>query len=89
MQLTSLLHNVVLLKVSLGILVEPFNIFQKKDGGYTQWTAFSACSAVCQGVTGTRSRQRFCTNPEPSNGGLTCLGKFRFHSRLKFEKSAI
>ena len=42
------------------------------DGGYTEWTEFSPCTATCDGDTGHRVRRRFCTNPPPSGGGLDC-----------------
>jgi peptidoglycan/xylan/chitin deacetylase (PgdA/CDA1 family) len=34
------------------------------------WSAWSTCSATC----GTGVQTRTCTNPAPSNGGMTCLG---------------
>jgi len=43
------------------------------DGGFTNWTPFSACSKTCgQGVL---SRTRTCTNPEPAHGGKECVGE--------------
>ena len=56
------------------------------DGGYTEWTVFSPCTAICSQDTGHRRRKRFCTNPEPSNGGLTCLRKFSA-SQIQFARS--
>ncbi|WAR18811.1 HMCN1-like protein [Mya arenaria] len=41
-------------------------------GGYTLWSSWDACSATCD--DGTQSRTRSCTNPEPQNGGLNCVG---------------
>ena len=40
------------------------------DGGYSEWTQWSACSLTCGG--GTRSRSRTCDNPAPENGGAEC-----------------
>ena len=44
----------------------------KLDGGWSDWSAFTSCSATCGG--GTQSRLRTCTNPGPANGGLICTG---------------
>ena len=41
-------------------------------GGFTEWGTWSECSVVCG--TGTRSRTRNCTNPEPFCGGDGCDG---------------
>ncbi|XP_048756323.1 papilin-like isoform X2 [Ostrea edulis] len=41
------------------------------DGGWTSWSNAS-CSVTCG--TGSIIRLRFCTNPEPKNGGKTCDG---------------
>ena len=54
------------------------------DGGYTQWTEFSPCTAICVGDEGMRRRRRFCTNPEPQDGGRTCEGKGFF---FKFSRN--
>ncbi|XP_078695106.1 properdin-like [Branchiostoma floridae x Branchiostoma belcheri] len=42
------------------------------DGGWTDWSPWSACSVTC-GV-GTETRDRTCTNPAPANGGADCDG---------------
>ena len=42
------------------------------DGIWGDWAAWSTCSATCGG--GTQNRNRTCSNPPPSNGGLTCPG---------------
>ncbi len=47
------------------------------DGGYSQWSEWSACSSSCPlGIAGyfpgTRTRTRACTNPPPSDFGNTC-----------------
>ena len=42
------------------------------DGGFTEWTIFSPCTAKCVGDQGERVRGRFCQNPEPAFGGENC-----------------
>ncbi|XP_069790895.1 semaphorin-5B isoform X2 [Narcine bancroftii] len=44
----------------------------KVSGGWTAWMPWSSCSRECE--MGFRSRKRSCTNPEPRNGGLPCMG---------------
>ena len=43
------------------------------NGGYSQWTPYSGCSAVCEGELGIRVRRRFCNSPRPSVKGKSCL----------------
>ena len=42
-----------------------------RDGGYTEWSDFSACSETC-GKIGTKIRRRNCTNPVPGGYGQNC-----------------
>ncbi|KAF7241972.1 Semaphorin-5B [Varanus komodoensis] len=42
------------------------------SGGWSFWGAWSSCSRDCE--LGFRTRKRTCTNPEPKNGGLPCIG---------------
>ena len=48
------------------------------DGGYSEWTIFSPCTARCDGDQGNRVRRRFCINPEPSFGGNNCDGELNW-----------
>ena len=42
------------------------------SGGWAAWGPWSSCSRDCE--LGFRFRKRTCTNPEPRNGGLPCVG---------------
>jgi len=42
------------------------------DGGFSDWSEWSACSLPCGG--GTRKRVRTCTNPPQQYGGKDCQG---------------
>jgi len=46
---------------------------EKIDGEWGEWEAWSVCSAKCEG--GVRTRERYCDNPEPENGGAECEGE--------------
>lgn len=43
------------------------------DGGFSEWTEFSKCSASCG--EGSRKRTRSCTNPLPAHNGKQCIGE--------------
>ena len=47
--------------------------FSLVDGGWSSWNNYGACSKTCG--TGSESRGRTCSNPEPANGGAVCVGE--------------
>ena len=47
-----------------------------RDGKYSKWGEWSACSVPCGGE-GTQNRRRYCNNPPPANGGKPCVGPSR------------
>lgn len=42
------------------------------DGSWSTWGNWSTCSSTCAG--GRQYRYRNCSNPAPSNGGISCIG---------------
>ena len=42
------------------------------DGGWSEYTVTSDCSASCGG--GTQTLTRSCNSPSPANGGADCVG---------------
>ncbi|XP_063677768.1 SCO-spondin-like [Bolinopsis microptera] len=42
------------------------------DGGWSEFSEWSECSAACGG--GSQSRSKSCSNPAPENGGADCDG---------------
>jgi len=44
------------------------------NGGWGDWSNWSACSVTACGSSGTQTRTRTCTNPAPANGGANCSG---------------
>ena len=49
-----------------------FTILVSVDGNWAGWMQWSGCSNNCG--PGTRTRQRLCLDPRPSNGGSDCPG---------------
>lgn len=46
-----------------------------QNGGWTEWSSWSACSQTC-GVA-VKTRRRTCGNPKPAHGGRVCVGTDR------------
>lgn len=44
------------------------------NGGFSSWSAPSACTAKCG--AGTQTLTRLCDNPKPLNGGMFCQGAY-------------
>ncbi|XP_070535820.1 semaphorin-5A-like isoform X2 [Ptychodera flava] len=44
------------------------------DGGWTEWSQWSACSKTCGSDFNYKIRQRTCANPAPQHGGKSCSG---------------
>ena len=44
------------------------------DGGWTEWSDWTACSKKCGEGGGFKSRIRSCSDPPPLNGGSYCEG---------------
>ena len=42
------------------------------DGGWSDYSEWTPCSASCGG--GSQERTRECDNPQPENGGQACTG---------------
>ncbi|XP_053387768.1 thrombospondin-1-like [Mercenaria mercenaria] len=54
------------------VAAEGWKVYTKiVNGAWTDWMSWSTCSETCNG---TRKRSRSCTDPPPSNGGLSCFG---------------
>ncbi|TSK16074.1 SCO-spondin [Bagarius yarrelli] len=58
-----------------GRLINCTQIECNVDGGWSDWTPWSACSVSCG--AGLQSRYRFCSNPERAGAGLPCFGPDR------------
>ena len=47
--------------------------YRSVDGEWSDYKAWSECTADCGG--GTKTRTRTCTNPAPAYGGADCVGE--------------
>ncbi|XP_066920815.1 SCO-spondin-like isoform X2 [Clytia hemisphaerica] len=57
------------------------------DGGYSQWSPFSACSKTCG--DGLKKRTRKCTNPSPAHGGKQCQGASEEEAECKVRECPV
>ena len=42
------------------------------DGGFSEWSSWTSCTATCDG--GRHNRSRSCTDPAPMYLGADCVG---------------
>ncbi|XP_032240916.1 semaphorin-5A isoform X2 [Nematostella vectensis] len=54
------------------------------DGGWTEWTEWSACSKTCG--AGHRLRRRSCSNPKPQYGGSECKGSLEKWGKCQLQE---
>ena len=52
----------------------PLQTVNGEWSSYNNWAAWDTCNVTCGGGFYSRYRNRTCTNPEPSYGGLNCTG---------------
>lgn len=45
------------------------------NGGWSDWSSWSACDKTVCGTVCTQTQIRECDNPVPSNGGIECTGE--------------
>ncbi|KFM73053.1 Hemicentin-1, partial [Stegodyphus mimosarum] len=57
---------------SLGSAAAEAQLIVQVHGKWSNWQEWGQCSASCG--DGEQSRQRFCNDPAPKNGGKTCIG---------------
>ena len=57
------------------------------DGGWSPWTTWSVCDHDSCG-SGFQTRQRTCTSPKPTNGGMPCIGNSRECRKCKVKSYA-
>ena len=58
-------------------------IYDVVDGGFSQWSKWSACSKSCN--RGTQERTRKCNSPVPMHGGRSCDGETYGTQRCKIK----
>ncbi|XP_069120192.1 cell surface hyaluronidase-like [Argopecten irradians] len=54
-------------------LTLPFVSREVVDGGFSEWSEWLECTAMCGGGKSVRNRK--CDNPSPQNGGHDCVGE--------------
>ena len=55
--------------------VKLLNLSNLVDGKYGQWYDTSQCTHSC-GSYGTKTQERSCNKPPPSNGGRSCKDQY-------------
>lgn len=63
-----MLYERIRIQIPFTILIYYYHC--SENGGWSDWSEYTTCSATCQG--GKQQRTRTCTNPPPSAGGLGC-----------------
>jgi len=63
-----------------------FPLFFLVNGGFSQWSSFSACSKTCD--DGVQVRTRSCTKPRPAHGGRKCVGAVKISKSCKIKDCA-
>uniref|UniRef100_T1IZN0 Peptidase M12B domain-containing protein n=1 Tax=Strigamia maritima TaxID=126957 RepID=T1IZN0_STRMM len=59
----------------------------KIDGQWSKWSEWNQCSRSCGG--GITTRERFCSNPEPENGGKYCYGERKQYKSCNISRCKI
>ena len=68
-----IIHNALMYRYAVCPEDDSFDLESAKvDGGWSDYSRWSSCSAKCG--AGKMSRKRYCNNPVPFNGGKSCDG---------------
>jgi len=66
------LSVVLVIVIPVAVIVPNKNSAEKVNGGFSNWSNWTACSVTCG--NGTQTQSRTCTNPAPAHGGANCTG---------------
>lgn len=64
-------HGIIVSQTELCVSAHPDSVIPT-DGGWSEWSTWSPCSATCD--VGLQSRYRMCNSPTPNFGGAFCEG---------------